>query len=40
MRADELMGAGDMEGRRVWLNIVDAIKELQRTRPRRDEATH
>jgi len=28
MRADELMGAGDMEGRAVWLRIVKAIAEL------------
>ena len=40
MRADALLEAGDMEGGRVWLNIVDAIKELQRTRPRGDEPTH
>ncbi len=36
-RADALLEDGDMEGSRVWLNIVDAIKELQRTQPRRDE---
>ncbi len=29
MRADELMEAGDMEGRAVWLRIVKAIEELQ-----------
>ena len=40
MRADELMETGDMEGRAVWLSIREAIKELQRTRPRRDEPTH
>ncbi len=28
MRADELMEAGDMEGRAVWLGIVKAIEEL------------
>ena len=28
MRADELMDAGDMEGRAVWLRIVKAIEEL------------
>ncbi len=28
MRADELMEAGDMEGRAVWLRIVKAIEEL------------
>ena len=40
MRADALLEAGDTEGRRVWLNIREAIEELQRTRPRRDEAMH
>ncbi len=29
-----------MEGRRVWLNVLDAIEQLQRTRRRRDEPTH
>ncbi len=28
MRADELMDAGDMEGRAVWHRIVKAIEEL------------
>ena len=28
MRADELMEAGDLEGRAVWLRIVKAIAEL------------
>ncbi len=28
MRADELMDAGDMEGRAVWLRIVEAVEEL------------
>ncbi len=28
MCADELMEAGDMEGRAVWLRIVKAIEEL------------
>ena len=28
MRADELMDAGDMEGRAVWIRIVKAIEEL------------
>ncbi len=28
MRADELIEAGDMEGRAVWLRIVKAIEEL------------
>ncbi len=28
MRADELMEAGDMDGRAVWLRIVKAVEEL------------
>ena len=40
LRADELMEAGDMEGVAVWKRIGEAIKELQRTRPRRDESKH
>ncbi len=28
MRADELMDAGDMEGRAVWIRIVKAVEEL------------
>ena len=28
MRADELMEAGDMDGRAVWKRIVKAIEEL------------
>ena len=27
-RADELLAAGDMDGRRIWLKILEAIKEL------------
>ncbi len=40
MQADKQAEAGDMEGRRVWLRVIKAIEELQRTRPRRDEPTH
>ncbi len=39
-RADTLLEGGDMEGRRVWLRVIRAIEELQRTRPRPDEPTH
>jgi len=27
-RADELLAAGDMKGRAVWLRILKAVKEL------------
>ncbi len=39
MQADKRAGAGDVEGRAVWLRVLKAIEELQRTRPRHDEAT-
>ena len=39
-RADELMAEGDMEGRRVWHRIEEAIDELQRTAPGTDEPVH
>jgi triphosphoribosyl-dephospho-CoA synthetase len=39
-RAATLLEGGDMEGRRAWLSILEAIKELQRRRPRRNEPMH
>ncbi len=39
-RADELTAAGDMEGRRVWHRIEEAIDELQRTAPEDGEGVH
>ncbi len=32
-RADALLEAADMDGRRVWLRIMDAVKELSDTTP-------
>ena len=40
MQADKLAEADDRKGRRVWLRVIKAVEELQRTRPRRDEPTH
>ena len=40
MRADELMAAGDMEGRAVWHRIERAIDELQRTAPGTGDPVH
>ena len=34
-RADELLDAGDIEGQRVWLRIIEAVKELQNVEPGR-----
>lgn len=33
MRADELMVAGDMDGRAVWLRVIKAVEDLQRASP-------
>ncbi len=30
MRADKLLAAGDMDGKRTWRRIVKAVEELQR----------
>jgi hypothetical protein len=32
-RADEMLEAGDMEGRRVWQRVVEAVRELSDTKP-------
>ena len=40
MRADEMLDAGDMEGRAVWLRIVRAVKELQDKRQKVGETVH
>ncbi len=34
MRADELMEAGDMEGRAVWLRVLAAVKNLMTMEPK------
>ncbi len=39
-RADELVAAGDMEGRAVWHRVERAIDELQRAVLNADEALH
>ncbi len=33
-RADELLAAGDIEGRAVWLRILSAFGELLSAKPR------
>ncbi len=40
MRADELMEAGDMEGRAVWLRIVKGIEELMSEERPKDAEVH
>ncbi len=33
MRADVMLGAGDLDGYAVWKRILRAVRELQRTEP-------
>ena len=33
MRADELLEAGDMDGERVWIKVLEAVRELTDTKP-------
>ncbi len=40
MQADACSEKGDLEGKAVWLRVIKAVKELQRTRPKRDKPTH
>ena len=40
MRADELLDAGDMDGRAAWLRIVRAVKELLGKRQKAGETVH
>jgi hypothetical protein len=36
-RANELLAAGDIESRAVWLSILKAVKELMTTKPKQRE---
>ncbi len=40
MQADRLLAAGDLDGKRVWLRIMKAVEELQRTEPGPGETAH
>ncbi len=33
MKADAMLDKGDLDGRAVWLRILEAVKELQNARP-------
>jgi hypothetical protein len=33
MRADELLAQGDLDGAGTWRRVLDAVKELERTKP-------
>ena len=39
-RADDMLDRGDMNGRRVWLDILEKVKELQRVEPGTREPVH
>lgn len=32
-KADAMIEAGDIDGQRVWMRILDAVRELQNTKP-------
>ena len=32
-RADDMLEQGDMDGRRVWLRVLDAVNELMKQEP-------
>ncbi len=40
MRADEFLDQGNLDGKQVWMRIMQAIEELQRERPGDGEAMH
>ena len=39
-RADALLEQGDMDGRRVWLRVLDAVKELSEIGPQQGKTVH
>ena len=40
MKIDAMLDRGDMDGRAVWLRIVDAIEDMQREGPHAGEPRH
>ena len=40
MRADEFLDQGNLDGKLLWMRIMQTIEELQRERPRKEEAAH
>ena len=40
MRADAMLDNGDLDGQRVWLRIIRAIKELLQCQPKAGEVQH
>ena len=39
-RADEFLDQGNLNGKRIWMRIMQTIEELQRERPGDGEAVH
>ncbi len=39
-RADDLLEAGDMDGRRVWHRVLEAVLELAKPKPDEADAVH
>ena len=39
-RADGFLDQGNIDGKRIWMRIMQVIGELQRERPRDGEAVH
>jgi len=33
MRADEMLAKGNMDGKAVWMRVIESIEELQATEP-------
>ncbi len=40
VRADEFLDQGVIDGKRLWMRIMQTIEELQRERPGDGEAVH
>ncbi len=40
MRADAMLGAGDLDGLATWKRILRAVEELQGSEPKPGEAVH
>lgn len=40
LRADDFLGAGDVDGSIAWMRVVRAVKEIQRQERQSGEALH
>ncbi|WP_422369076.1 hypothetical protein [Pelagibius sp.] len=40
LRADAFLAQGSIAGQRIWLRILAAVEELQRTEPKEDTKVH